>query len=41
MNDSYGTSVQAVEDCLKDDKAKCLLDIDSEVRYSSPISRTT
>ncbi|KAG9033933.1 hypothetical protein FRB95_014012 [Tulasnella sp. JGI-2019a] len=26
----YGTSVKAVEDCLKDPKAKCLLDIDSE-----------
>ncbi|KAG8907854.1 hypothetical protein FRB99_002027 [Tulasnella sp. 403] len=26
----YGTSVKAVEDCLKDENAKCLLDIDSE-----------
>ena len=34
---SYGTSVKAVEECLKDEKAKCLLDIESEVRnLSSP-----
>lgn len=26
----YGTSVKAVEDCLQDPKAKCLLDIESE-----------
>jgi len=26
----YGTSVKAVEECLKDENAKCLLDIDSE-----------
>ncbi|KAG8930114.1 hypothetical protein FRC02_004598 [Tulasnella sp. 418] len=26
----YGTSVMAVEECLKDENARCLLDIDSE-----------